>query len=223
MNDEPLRDEFLTLYFDPDSPEADRTRERIEQDAALREEYEAFAAAMNLARRFEAPAQSPSARVETFEAAWKASGRGKRTASTGWLGVSWRGATIFALGTFCGVLITLAAFQPSAAGGAGDAPKELVSAPLDRVAADDEPLTIDDYGGFKTVRGDAVRQAYPHLENPVVVVQPDASGLSHKRVVQGTMNNGAVQVVLNIENDSSIPRDPRFSAERGARLLYASN
>ena len=152
--------------------ESTHTDELIQADLETR-------AALEIAARHRVPALSPSEKVEMFEAAWSARSRAPFWKPwLAWLGGASRTATTFACGLACGVIVTLT-----------------LTIPEQESVAD---IEMQDHVLFTTMKGKTVEDFYPELENPVLVLEkPEFPGDSPRRVVYGTMHDGAVQVVWN--------------------------
>lgn len=162
----------------PVSPERNRAPEHEARDLA------------KLLQHMDTPLLSPSRKVQMFEAAWKqASHRPRWNWRETVAALLVRPAFPFAGGIAFGMVLTLMLV------GSGQSSLP----PLDAVPESHADVEVTDYVFFETVTGNLVRQAYPHIEDPVIVNEkPTAEFPQSRRAVHGTMNNGQVKIVWNL-------------------------
>lgn len=186
-------EQFILLYYEPDSPQAVKLRKQVSASPELQAEYEAFARALDLMKEHDAPVLAPYEKVEQFEAVWN---KANPNAVPWWAGMfhsAWKTASVFVIGMICGIIVTMnAPAQPQP-----DANFNVNKSSVLDVTPVNNPLVIEQFDAFQTVRGEALDQVYSNIENPVMVIDSsDPNG--EKKVIHGTSENGAIQVVLNL-------------------------
>lgn len=186
-------DDFVLLYYEPDSPHAIDLREKLKASPEMQAEYEAFAELLDQMKETESPALSPHEKVEQFETAWAKAAPGASPWYVGAFNSLWKTSTVFILGMICGVVVTMKApVQPQP-----DAKINASKSSVLDVTPVNNPLVIEQFDAFQTVRGEALNKVYSNIEDPVLVIDSsDPKG--EKKVIHGTSENGAIQVVLNL-------------------------
>ena len=177
-------EEFVDLHHDSRSPESQAMRERLEECETCREEYEALSATLQLTARFEPPELHPSRRVEIFENAWNRSRN--LSVDRGW--TVWavlRHVCTFGIGIAVGMLMIVSQTAGST-GWLGDSTSQ--------------PRTIQTMDLIpQHLQSQALENIYSNLESPFLVVEENTENpQKSKRVLYGSTDNGAFQIVWNL-------------------------
>ncbi len=134
------------------------------------------------------PELTPAEKVELFEAAWSASLENQHSSLWRFINpLRWLRypSTTFALGLVLGIFLTFMAMS-----GQFD-PAQPAQAQPD--------IQIERYGQVQVMRGNSINHIYSNIENPVVSVETDISSKSKKAVLHGTIQEGSIQVVWNLD------------------------
>ncbi|MDP8246160.1 MAG: hypothetical protein P9L94_18905 [Candidatus Hinthialibacter antarcticus] len=184
-------EDFVALYYEADSPRAAELREQLQASPQLQAQYQALSEALDQMREAGAPALAPHEKVEQFEAAWAKAGPNAAPWYYGLLHSAWKTSSVFVIGMICGIVVTMNAPAQQ------DHKSESRQQPVLEVQPVNNPLVIEQFDAFQTVRGEALDMVYSNIEDPVLVIDSsDPKG--EKKVIHGTSENGAIQVVLNL-------------------------
>lgn len=180
-------DQLVEMHVAPDAHTDLWEHVRVCPDCRHRSEN--LAAALDLAKGFQVPELRPGERMRIFEQAWAAArdGREDSAGSLPWFSFAFlRHAASFAVGLACGMGLLFALMSESSA--------ENNKAPVTEKPGAQQTAKIPEI-----LCGSPGETVFSKLENPVVVIQPkpDTPG-KNQRVLQGTMDEGRVQVIWNL-------------------------
>jgi len=137
--------------------------------------------------RHHVPELLPAEKVEMFEAAWSTSQQKRRSSFWRALNpVHWLQfpTTTFVLGLVLGVFLTFMAMN-----GQFD-PAQTAQAQPD--------IQIERYGQVQVMRGNSINRIYSNIENPAISVETSQTTQNKKAILHGTVQNGSIQVVWNL-------------------------
>lgn len=184
-------EDFLRLYYEPGCPRTEELRRQLSASPEMQAEYQALADALDQMKAAQAPNLAPFEKVEQFEAAWATADPNAAPWYYGLLHSAWKTSSVFVIGMICGIVVTMNA--PAQQDHKSDAGRQ----PVLEVQPVNNLLVIEQFDAFQTVRGEALDMVYSNIEDPVLVIDSsDPKG--EKKVIHGTSENGAIQVVLNL-------------------------
>lgn len=194
MNEKHLSDEQLTqLFYRGESGERTQGDDHLQSCADCRERYAELADISALLDRLTVPSLSPEAKIACFESAWQSSGLERKRRRWEFVRPLLRYAFSFGMGLACGMaLLAAIASQTEAQGNQSKNAPAAIAAPLKNPVP---PM----------LSGTPAAKVYSELENPVIVeqkIEPKKESPKEKpskqRVLEGTLENGSVQIVWNL-------------------------
>ncbi|MBN2329751.1 MAG: hypothetical protein JXR73_21600 [Candidatus Omnitrophica bacterium] len=162
-------------------------RDHLQTCRSCRKRYGELSAALDSARRLPVPELSAQERARMFEAAWQASELNQPERSSGLAWPILRHAVSFCAGLACGAALLLAIVSQSGAHGFLSAPQGEITRPKNPIPA--------------MLSGTPAAKIYSELEDPVILIQEskeEDDSIQHRRVIEGTTENGAIQIVWNL-------------------------
>jgi len=196
-------EEFVHLFYNNgDEGENESFRRHIQQCPACRERYGDLTEALQALNRLAVPEQSLGHKIETFETAWRSSGLARKDRSSGFLWPVLRHAFTFSAGLACGMALLAATVVRSAP----------------EIAKPDAPPVAGTVAGTvpAMLGGTPAAKVFSTLDDPVIVIlqgnaaeapkqksdkEKDgtrANRVQERRVIEGTTDNGNIQVVWNL-------------------------
>jgi len=163
-------EEFQTLF-----------RGHFESEEQLRKEYDSFRAVFERLDAVPMPELSSREKAEIFRRSWQGP-RQDWSWAWAWLAFFRQPAVTFAVGLVFGCIL-----MPAVLG-----PRSVLPSPAE------QPLTIERTGYTQTYRGTIIRELYPQIENPRIVLERTAPSATPQRVLYGTINDGEIYVVWNL-------------------------
>lgn len=196
-------DEFVQMFYGDGSESGnDSIRSHIQQCPACRERYGELTESLQALDRLEVPEQSAGEIIETFEAAWRASGLVRKNRSAVFLWPFLRHAFSFSAGLAFGMALLAVTVMRSAPEIAKpDTP------PVAGTVASTVPAMLG---------GTPAAKVFSTLDDPVIVIlqentaeapkqksnkvkaETQANRVQERRVLEGTTDNGNIQVVWNL-------------------------
>jgi hypothetical protein len=148
-----------------------------------RKEYDAFCLILEQLDKAPVPELSVRERADIFRRAWPTP---SQRPSPAWTPLAFwrRPAVTFALGLVLGCLLML--------GFLGYPAQPPQSIPIE------ETFTVERTRNTETYAGKALQELYPHIENPTMIVERTQGATPPRRVVQGTLDNGKIQILWNL-------------------------
>ena len=165
-------EEFKTLFAD-----------KFESPEELLREYESFLAVFEQLDEANVPELTAGRKAEIFRQAWQPAAR-RRPLAWAWLALLRRPAVTFALGLVLGGALMLLCI--------GNQP----IAPAAKAA--EPPLTMEQSLFTQTYAGEVLKELYPQIENPKMVVEKTEESSPPQRVLYGTLDEGEIYVVWNL-------------------------
>lgn len=134
-------------------------------------------------RQHQVPQLTPSEKAEQFDTAWQKSHE-PRWAGFHLFNCLRQPSVAFVMGMAVGVVITFLAIT-----GQFDFAKSVQAQP---------DIRIERFGQVEVMRGSTINRIYNHIENPAISVETSQASPKKKTVLHGTVKNGAIQVVWNL-------------------------
>lgn len=157
---------------------------KFESREEMLKEYDSFLTALRQLDRAPVPELSARDRAEIFRRSWP--GQSHSTAWVwAWLAFWRRPAVTFALGLVLGCALMLAFMR------AGPQAPEPIPV--------QQPLRVERTRHMQIYEGTVLRELYPQIENPKMIVEKEQDALPAQRVLYGTVDDGEVYVVWNLQ------------------------
>jgi hypothetical protein len=190
MNEMHLSDEQLSqLFFGEESGESPQGDAHLRSCADCRERYAEIIELSAMLERLSVPPLSANDKIALFDSAWRSSGLARKKQRWEFVRPLLRHALSFGVGLACGMaLLAVIASQTEA-----QSPMSInnqVSIP----AQPKNPVP-------PMLSGTPAAKVYSELENPVIIEQKEEQNTkqqSKQRVLEGTLENGSVQIVWNL-------------------------
>ncbi|RJP22934.1 MAG: hypothetical protein C4527_20990 [Candidatus Omnitrophota bacterium] len=187
-NEHPTHAELIDLYYEPDSSRSQAVLRHLTACRDCRDEYDSLVLTLNQTNLHEVPALTTVEHAELFESVWNRS-KASRTSSLNWIGFVMdriqRPIVHFVAGLACGILLTV-----SIANGWLDTAVEAKAEPN---------IRWESNGLSQTVSGRMLEKIYPDIENPTIsILNSSGNDSGSQKVLQGTMENGNIQIILNL-------------------------
>ncbi len=157
--------------------------DRFESQDRLLSEYHSFLALLEQLDRVPVPELSAGEKAEIFRRSWQGQARG-RTWAWQWLGLLRQPAVTFAAGIVLGCALMFVTVKGRAA-----APQP---------ASPQPSLAVERTGYAQIYTGRIVKDLYPQIENPKIVVERPQKSSAPQRVLYGTLDEGETYVVWNL-------------------------
>jgi hypothetical protein len=157
---------------------------KFESREEMLKEYDSFLTVLQQLDRAPVPELSARDRAEIFRRSWP-----EQSYSTpsvwAWLAFWRRPAVTFALGLVLGCALMLAFMR--------DQPQVTESTPVR------QPLKVERTRHMQVYEGAVLQELYPHIESPKMIVEKTQESSRPRRVLRGTLGNGNVYVVWNLQ------------------------
>jgi hypothetical protein len=109
-----------------------------------------------------------------------------------------RVAAVFALGTAFGCASMFAAMKNHPSPAPSPVPVQTVAAEPTAPSEAESPLKVKDTQEGRVYTGKAIRELYPQIENPKMVVEQASQKSEPRRLLYGTLQKGEITVVWNL-------------------------
>jgi hypothetical protein len=149
----------------------------------LQRQYESFLSALTEVDESPVPPMSAQQKAEIFQRAWQGRAAGRSPVRMR-LAPFFRAAAVFVLGTAfgCGSMFLAMKSRPASP----------------QPATAESPLKVRYTQDKQIYTGRAIRELYPQIENPKVVVEQASDKTEPRRVLYGTLRKGEITVVWNL-------------------------
>ncbi len=156
---------------------------KFESQEELLEEYKSFLLVFEQLDETSVPELTAGQKAEIFRRSWQPSAR-RQPGTWAWLSLLKRPAVTFALGLILGGILTLVCIG---------------NQPITPVAeAVEPPLAVEHTRFTQTYTGKVLKELYPQIENPKMIVEKTQESSPPQRVLYGTLDEGEVYVVWNL-------------------------
>jgi hypothetical protein len=157
--------------------------DRFESQDKLLSEYRSFLTLLDQVDRVSVPELSAGQKAEVFRRSWQGRSRDRRPAWS-WLGPLRRPAVTFAMGIVLGCSLMFVVARGRAA--------------VPQPASPQQSLAVEHAGYTQIYTGKIVKDLYPQIENPKIVIERPQRSSAPQRVLYGTLDEGETYVVWNL-------------------------
>ncbi len=157
--------------------------DRFESQDRLLSEYRSFLMLLEQLDRVPVPELSAREKAEIFRRAWQGQSQ-DRSPAWSWLGLLRRPAVTFAMGIVLGCSLMFAVAKG----------RDAVPQP----ASPQPSLTVERAGYTQIYTGKIVKDLYPQIENPKIVIEKPKESSPPQRILYGTLDEGETYIVWNL-------------------------